>query len=602
MKRKVYFMKYYLAIILLIILIYSFISNKTNISNCAGANFKSIKLNAKYILPFEYPSCDQKYGYAFFFPISLINDDEFLLYYSKLNTLNLDSGRITPLIFDPSLVAPWSSLGLSFEKSEPGLFVILSGNRIILPEIVEDNNNEKNNNSIREKVSISAYEYSTGKLIWRTPLEALNGLGLEHRYKLNLTKQGILYTSIDPFLLYCLDSDSGKIKWIYNAEKDFGNLSALYNVPASMAHWRSFQFSVKYYYNDGIITYLSYSKADTTPRIDKYLLISWDGKLISELKYEPIGFLEDSYIFYKEEINKYYIGLAKLIDSSIIWQREVPLPFSSLYPIGNTYFLFNGKEILISQVPCEILTDYCFLLGGRNNKEDFVDCFSIKNGKKMWTYSLLKGSLRAMYPFEDKIFILSSLSDKNGDLHKKVDSITVLSKNNGKILKTCPLNTGTSGEIFYVTQISDNYLLFLRDCVIELSNNSDYVSVASYKELSGTDEFLLAWELVPVVIESDDWLVLSIVPDVRGGLPGGLILSFSKDGNVPETEDFSKDKQKEENNNDSTKNITKDSKKNSNINVTGRKLLSYLLPILILIILLFVLIVIVSFRRKGKYK
>lgn len=583
MKRKVFSIKNFLTFTLLIILIYSFTSNKTDFSYGIDSNFNSIRLNTKYLL-----QPDRKDEYAFFFPIDLINSDKFLFYYSKLNTFNLNSGRIIPLISNSSPLAPWSLLGHSFENSQPGNFVILSENRIILPEMIENKNGE-------DGVSISAYEYNTGKLIWRTPLRALNLVGLEHRYKLNLTEQGILYTSIDPFLLYCLDPDTGKIKWIYNAENNFGNLSALYNMPASMAYWRSFQFFVEYFYCDGIVTYLSYSSKAESKSINKHVLISWNGKLTSELKYEPIGFIEDKYIFHKEDKNssKYYIGLAKLIDSSVIWQREVPLPFSSSYPIENTYFLFNEREISPSEIPCKIITDNTIFLGGRNDKEDFMNCLSIKTGQTLWTYSLPKDSLRDIHPMREKIFVLSSLSDKKRDL------ITILSNKSGKILKSYPFNTGTSGEIFYVTEISENYLLFLRDCVIELSNNSDYVSVASYRKISEEPK-LPCSELVPVVMENKNWIILSFIPDVRGGATGGWILSFSKDGNVPKIEDSSEDKQKEENNNNIIKEITKDDKKDSNNNEVERKSLRYLLPLFILVLLLSVIIIFI--RRKGKYK
>ncbi len=201
------------------ILLYFSISGVTKCLSNFKPNLESIKLNnitstqnLKYLLPAGQMD-------TFFFPIDLINNDKFLFYYSKLNTLNLNSGEVTPLIIDSSVLAPWSLLGHSFENPEPGNFVILSENRIILPEIKD--NSDKDNSSIRKNVSISAYDYNTGKLIWRTPLEALNLVELEHRYKLNLTEQGILYSSIDPFLLYCLDVNSGKIKWIYDAEKDF---------------------------------------------------------------------------------------------------------------------------------------------------------------------------------------------------------------------------------------------------------------------------------------------------------------------------------------------------------------------------------------------
>ncbi len=581
MKKKSYFIKNLFVITLSIIFISPFTNNKINSSYLHENLFKSVKLNAQYSLPLDRPPPGQEDTY--FFPVGLIND-KFLFYYSKLNTLNLNSGEVSPLI-DTSVLAPWSLLGHSFEGSEPGQFIALSGNRIILPEVSKNESN-KSDNSINEYVSISAYDYNTGELIWRTPLEALNVVDLEHRRKLNLTQYGILYSIRDPFLLYCLDADSGKIKWIYNAEEDFGNLSALYHVPACMAYWRSFQFFVRYYYKDGIITYLSYSsKADTPEKsksIKKHLLISWDGKLISELKYEPLGFIEDKYIFYKEDINsnKYYIGLAKLADSSVIWQRKVPLKLSSSYPIENMYFLFNGKEILISEVPCEILTDYCFLLGGRNDKEDFVNCFSIKNGKEMWTYSLLNESLRDMYSLNGKTFILS------GSPSKKVDSITIISNKSGKIDKTYSLNTDTSGEIFYITEISGNYLLFLGDCVVELSNNFDYVSVAPYKELTGSDLFGFGEPAkpIPVIMESENWLVLSIVPSTQGGATGGSILNFSKN----------------ENNDLVTEEIAEDSEKNPNYNTAIGKLLSYLLPILTLV-LLFVLFMII-FSRKMAHK
>jgi len=605
MKRKTYSIKKILVITLLTISIYSLVNNKANFSYGTEPSFSSLKLKVKHFLPPVYPPA-LKDSYAYFFPIDLINNDKFLFYYSKLNTLNLNSGEVTPLIIDSSVLAPWSLLGHSFENPEPGNFVILSENRIILPEI-KDNSN-KDNSSIRKNVSISAYDYNTGKLIWRTPLEALNLVELEHRYKLNLTEQGILYSSIDPFLLYCLDVNSGKIKWIYDAEKDFGNLSALYNIPASMAYWRSFQFFVEYFYSDGIVTYLSYSSKGKTPEefksIKKHLLISWDGRLISELKYEPIGFIEDKYIFYREDKNssKYYIGSARLIDSSVIWQREIPLKLTTLYPKENTYFLFNEREISIPEIPCEILTDYYFLLGGRNDKEDFVNCFSIKTGQNLWTYSLPKGSLSNMYPFEDKVFIHKNLEGE------EQESLKVLSINNGKKLREYNFNKpvpperefyGSSNEIIYVNKVFNNYLIFFRHCIIELSNNYDFISIASYEELSGTN---LYWELdvpVPVIIENKNWLVLSIVPMRGGGATGGLILSFSKEENVvSKAEDSSKDKQKNENDNLAKNNITKDNKRNSNVDEIEKKLSSYLPEIFVIVFLLIVLFAIIVFKRR----
>lgn len=599
-----------ILIVIILLLLILFPCNKHNMINCCDYynqkfNFKTIKFNINYFLP-----PDQKESFAFFIPIDLSNDykNEYLFYFYNINALNFKSARITPIIFNPPLLAPWSNLGNSFENSNPGQLVVLDKNRIILPEeIVEDNNNKKDKNSIRKNVSISAYDYNTGELIWRMPLENLNVVDLEHRYKLNLTKQGILYTSIDPFLLYCLDTDSGKIKWIYNAEEDFGNLSAFYHVPACMAYWRSFQFFVRYYYKDGIITYLSYSSKTDTPEksksIKKHLLISWDGKLISELKYEPLGFIEDKYIFYKEDINsnKYYIGLAKLADSSVIWQRKVPLKLSSSYPIENTYFLFNGKEISISEVPCEILTDYCFLLGGRNDKEDFVNCFSIKNGKEMWTYSLPKGSLSSMYPFEDKLFI------RKGSVDNKKYSLVLLSKEKGEVLNEYPLKIYSDSkyndlnEIFYVTKVFDNYLVFFRYSMVEILNNSSLIRSCDYEELSGSCFFGELDIPVPVITENEKQLILSIVPKRGGGATGGLILSFSKNENIiSKVEDNSKDRQKKENNDLVTEEIAEDSEKNPNYNTAIGKLLSYLLPILTLV-LLFVLFMII-FSRKMAHK
>lgn len=396
-----------------------------------------------------------------------------------------------------------------------------------------------NDNTSLGEGYISCYNLKSKKIDWKKNLNlGLTIHSLDHTFSLLKTPEGILFTTIKPSLMYLLDKDTGKIKWIYDPEKDFNEVGNNV-ITHSMADIRKFNFNILYFCNEGILADLQYTDKDSKFYIEKFLLINWNGKMVRELKEKPILVFDGKYLYEtrKEKNNKLIIELTckTISEGKKVWKFEYEnyydekcqLPYKENFSKSEDliYLTVRGKE-----------KEGCYMYG--------VNLYSGR--------TIFKGNFKEeiidIYPLEDKVVVLLKDGALLNNSEYNVYDIVSLSRDKSfSINWIVKMKVNKENESDFFTEENINYVIEENSKIIVLLNNSYIIidpflksaSISTYyqivEELNARNSFLESFlfyfkssRLLKInVFENKKWIILAFHEQTRG-MPIKCVMFFNK--------------------------------------------------------------------------
>lgn len=381
---------------------------------------------------------------------------------------------------------------------------------------------------------ISCYNLKSRKTLWKKKLNlGLTMYSLDHPLSLLKTPEGILFTTVKPSLMYLLDTETGKTKWIYNPEKDFGNIGN--NITThSMAEIRKFSFKVIYFFKEGIIANLQYTNEARKFYIEKYLLINWDGKLLRELKEKPLLFFEEKYLCKTSEKgnNKEIIKLiCKTITKEMeTWKFEYKnyldekyqLPYQEKFvkDVNSIYLVTKEKDF------------YC------------LHRIDLNSGREIFKKKF-KEEIVNIYPLKDEIIVLCKKVTVMSNTDNNCEIVSISKDVSFSINWTIEINKEDKKESFieeninYVHIKNSKLIIFLNNSYIAIDPSLKVASISRYyqavEELNiKNPAFEKTLELIKnseyselEAFENKEWIILAFHDKVRS-IPLRYIIFFKK--------------------------------------------------------------------------